>query len=200
MKLEVENINKAFRSSNIISDMSFSINDNEYLCIVGDSGCGKTTLLNIITGMLKPDSGIIKIDDIRVAKRRWSKIRNTTIGYLPCGNSLIESLTIYDNIKCAAKLYNKSDYDISALLKELKIDGITKAHPSEISSGEYKRACFARVLSLDTNFLVLDEPTSNLDSNSAGLIINILNKLSSKKGIIIATHDNRLIQGKSIHL
>lgn len=206
MNIRLENINQNFKNNNIIKDFTIDIKENEYVCIIGKSGCGKTTLLNIISGMLKPTSGNVYIDNKDIfndlKEKQRTKLRNENIGYLNCGNCLIESLTVLENIKFPLEIYNKKvDIDkINNIIDELEISNIKNSYPSQLSSGEYKRVCFARILMLNTNILILDEPTSNLDDNSANIIINIINKFKNKKTIIIATHDKRLMQEKIINL
>lgn len=205
-KLSIRNINKQFNTivneqtivRNVLQGTTFDCVTGDYVCISGDSGCGKTTLLNIITGLLQQDHGEILLDDKPI--KNFNIARNIHLGYLPCGASMVDSLTVHENIELAANLYRKSSVDIDGLLDRLRIRDVSTAKPYEISSGEYKRALFARVLALDTPFIILDEPTSNLDKNSAGIIKDIIDALSKTKGIIISTHDPDLKKGKIIDL
>lgn len=197
MVLSVENVCKSFYKRPICTNISFDLSEGELMHMSGPSGCGKTTLLNLIAGMMKPDQGSICIDHISI--QEIEKLRSNYIGYLPCGNSLLDSLTIEENIQFAAPNCKKEQ--IATILCDLGIDIIKNSYPREISSGEYKRACFARVLALNTPFLVLDEPTSNLDVQSSIKIIDKIKQLSQIKGIIVSTHDKRLIDlGKEISL
>ena len=204
--LSVKAINKQFNTvvdgetitHKVLQGVSFDCSEGDYICISGDSGCGKTTLLNIITGLLKPDFGEVLLDNKPIGDT--SLARNIYFGYLPCGASMIDSLTVYENIELAANLYRKSNFDINGLLERVRIRDISGAKPYEISSGEYKRALFARVIALDTPFLILDEPTSNLDKDSASIIKDIISEASESKGIIISTHDPDLKTGRIIDL
>lgn len=195
MNLEINNITKKFKDKTIIENLSFHLNqdDDFYIYLKGASGSGKTTLLNIIGNMLNADAGDIKIDSKPISELK--DYRTNYVTYLPCGNSLLESLTILENIQYASNCTSSKAYE---LLNKLKLDDIENSYPREISSGEYKRVCFARALAMNTPFYLLDEPTSNLDEKSAEIIVEIINDLAKEKGIIIATHDSRLMNGKEI--
>lgn len=203
--IELKNVNVNFNDRNVLSNINLKIKDKNYICLIGQSGCGKTTLLNVISGMLKPTEGEVIIDsaniydDLNEDKR--TLLRNNTIGYLNYGNSLLESLTIYENVLYPLLIQGgKNDEKIHQILSKLKIDNISNSYPNKISAGEYRRACFARVLALDTKIYLLDEPTSNLDDESAKIIIDIIKQLKKDKTIIIATHDKNLMNGKVIEI
>ena len=197
MKNKIKKVSKSFKKKTIIKDLSFDIDDTGLVCLKGESGSGKTTVLNLISGLLKIDEGSIFIDEKEI--KDIKNLRKDFITYLPCGNSLIESLTIIENINLVSGI---SEEEASRLLSKLKVSSsVYYLYPREISTGEYKRVCFARALAMDTPFYLLDEPTSNLDEESAKILIKEINELSKKKGVIIATHDTRLLKkGKNICL
>ena len=197
MKIKVKKVSKSFKKKTIIKDLSFDIDDTGLVCLKGESGSGKTTVLNLISGLLKIDEGSIFIDGKEI--KDIKNLRKDFITYLPCGNSLIESLTIIENINLVSGI---SEEEASRLLSKLKVSSsVYYLYPREISTGEYKRVCFARALAMDTPFYLLDEPTSNLDEESAKILIKEITELSKKKGVIIATHDSRLLKkGKNICL
>ena len=195
--IRLNNVEKSFNGRTILSNTNIKINDTNHVYLVGTSGKGKTTLLNIIARMLDPDVGTITLNDLPMGK----DVRPNIISYMPCGDTLIESLTVYENL-LLSKRVNLFSYELPELTKrikrilvELKIDNIAKSYPREISSGEYKRVCFARTIIQDGKYLLFDEPTSNLDEESAGLIINMFkNDAFKDKAVIVATHDSRLIE------
>ena len=197
MKIKIKKVSKSFKKKTIIKDLSFEIDDTGLVCLKGESGSGKTTVLNLISGLLKIDEGSIFIDEKEI--KDIKNLRKDFITYLPCGNSLIESLTIIENINLVSGI---SEEEASRLLSKLKVSSsVYYLYPREISTGEYKRVCFARALAMDTPFYLLDEPTSNLDEESAKILIKEITELSKKKGVIIATHDSRLLKkGKNICL
>lgn len=196
MNLRVDNISKKF-GKNGLKETGFLLEQGDYLCITGQSGCGKTTLLNIVSGMLYPDTGDVYLDDKSIfndmKEKERTQLRNHTIGYMMQGNSLIPDLTVWQNIVCPIELTGKraDKTEVEKLLERLGIDNICESYPSEISGGEYRRVLLARILMLDTGILLVDEPTSNLDEKSAVIVREVLNEIHVKKGtsLIVVTHD-----------
>ncbi len=189
MRLDIEKIIKEYNNKKILDNTYFSLEQGEKVCVKGKSGTGKTTLLNICAGMLKPDSGRICVDgkDINYI----SDLRKKLIAFVPCSDVLLDSLTVRENISLVSKR------ECSQILDDLGIGYTAEMYPYKLSTGEYKRALLARAIAQDTPFLILDEPTSNLDDESAEKIIGKLNSLKDK-GILIASHDNRLMEGRVI--
>lgn len=205
MIMRVEQIYKEFLMGRRgMKECSFTVESGEYVSVIGRSGCGKTTLLNVITGMLPPTTGQVYIDNVdiynQLTPEKRTKLRNNKIGYLNYGNCLLENLTIYENIMYPVLIYGRQckGQEIKSIMQELEILDIKNSYPWQISAGEYRRACMGRVLALHTEILVLDEPTSNLDETSADIICQIILGLRQKKGIVIATHDKNLMMGKVI--
>lgn len=200
MRLEAHNISKVF-GQNGLSTVNISLADNQFVCVTGESGCGKTTLLNVLSGMLKPDSGEVEIDGKNIydqmSESERTLLRNDTLGYMAQGNSLIPELTVWQNIVCPLELYGRK-YDkktVSELLDKLGIDNITDSYPSDISGGEYRRALLARVILSDAKLLLVDEPTSNLDEKSAHIVREILYEEFKKgKGLLVVTHDRDILK------
>ena len=197
-RLVVKNAEKHF-GKNGLNPVSFSLNNGEYLCITGESGCGKTTLLNIISGMLRPDSGEILVDSKNIftelCEKERTKLRSTKIGYMMQGNVLIPELDVLNNIRMPAERSGRNidETELQKFLEILHITHILKSYPSEVSGGEYRRVILARTLLLHTDILLADEPTSNLDVNSAEIVRDVLNEYANKNHIlIVSTHDSLL--------
>lgn len=199
MILEAENISKTF-GKNGLPPVDIYLSDARFICVTGESGCGKTTLLNVLSGMLRPDSGQVKINGKNIydsmPEHERTMLRNGTIGYMAQGNSLIPELTVLQNIVCPLELYNRK-YDkkqIHELAQKLGIDRVLNSYPSDISGGEYRRALLARVIASDAELLLVDEPTSNLDENSAHIVREILYEEYKKgKGLLVVTHDRDIL-------
>ena len=199
MTLNAENISKKF-GQNGLAPVSLSISENQFHVVIGESGCGKTTLLNILTGMLSPDSGSVTIDgkniftDMKESERTLP--RHEKISYMTQGITLIPELTVWQNIICPLELSGrKADKkDVNALAQKLGILNILDSFPSEISGGEYRRVLLARCILPDAKLLLVDEPTSNLDEESAAIVREILFEEYQKgKGLLIVTHDRELL-------
>lgn len=195
-EITVKNVEKHF-GRNGLSNTNFSLKQGDYLCITGKSGCGKTTLLNIISGMLKADSGNVILNGNNIYssmnERSRTNLRNKKIGYMMQVNTLIPELDIKNNIRCPLELNGRKAKKecILEIAEKLNISNILKSSPSEISGGEYRRVLLARILIMDPEILIADEPTSNLDEKSAETVREILNEYISDKNhiLIISTHD-----------
>ena len=199
MTLNAENISKKF-GQNGLAPVSLSISENQFHVVIGESGCGKTTLLNILTGMLSPDSGSVTIDgkniftDMKESER--TLLRHEKISYMTQGITLIPELTVWQNIICPLELSERkaNEKDVNALAKKLGIVNILDSFPSEISGREYRRVLLARCILPDAKLLLVDEPTSNLDEESAAIVREILFEEYQKgKGLLIVTHDRELL-------
>jgi len=197
--IEVKNVSRHF-GKNGLDNTSIHVKKGELLGVSGASGCGKTTLLNIISGMLRPESGsvIINGQDIgRLTENKRTALRAGTIGYMMQGSVLLPEFTVIQNIMLTAGIAGKkcSIAQAKELCKELKIYNIINSYPVNISGGEYRRVMLARILSADTPILIADEPTSNLDEESADIVRKKIYDVH-KKGvcIITATHDKKLLE------
>lgn len=196
--LEVKNVEKHF-GKNGLDPVSFSLNNGDYLSVTGQSGCGKTTLLNILSGMLCPDSGEVFIDGKNIftemSEKERTKLRSTKIGYMMQGNVLIPELDILDNIIMPTELSGRAaePSELEKLLDVLHITHILPSNPSEVSGGEYRRVILARTLLLHPSVLLADEPTSNLDVKSAEIVREVLGEYVDENHIlIVSTHDSLL--------
>lgn len=179
--------------------ITFSVQKGQLTGLTGASGCGKTTLLNILTGMLKPDSGSVLIDgtDLQTLRsKELSALRSQKIGYMMQGNVLLPDLTVLQNLLFPAQLAGKKIQKEQAaeIAEKLHISNILTSYPSEISGGEYRRVMLARILLLDTPVLIADEPTSNLDGESAELVREMLTaRREAGVTLLIAAHDSLLL-------
>ena len=197
--ITASNLSKHF-GNNGFGAVSFTVARGQLAGLTGASGCGKTTLLNILTGMLSPDSGTVTVDGVYLQTLRSKEkaaLRSQKIGYMMQGNVLLPDLTVMQNMRFPAQLAGKEPEgkQIRELALKLKISGILDSYPAEISGGEYRRVMLARILLLDTPIIAADEPTSNLDSRSAEIVREILHE-RREKGVtlLIATHDAELLQ------
>jgi putative ABC transport system ATP-binding protein len=204
MDIRLINITKFYKSTqeNYIKSLdgiNIDINYGSYISFVGPSGSGKTTLLNIITGNLKPSSGEVywgKIALTKASDKKISQIRREKFGIVFQDVKFIPELTVMDNILLPLvinyiPIASKKQY-FDNLIESLKLGIIIKKLPSGLSGGEKKKVAIARALITNPEILIADEPTANLDDNSAREIYHIFSNLN-KLGltIVVATHDER---------
>ena len=191
--LELKNINLTYQTlraeTQAIKDVSFKINEGEFVSIVGPSGCGKTTILSMISGLLKPTSG-----DVFIAGEKITKV-STNVGYMLQRDNLFEWLTVYENILIGPKINHKKNCLTKEKLNELILKyglyGFEKSKPAELSGGMRQRVSLIRTLAINPKLLLLDEPFSALDYQTRLSVQNDIYSIikSEKKTAILVTHD-----------
>ncbi len=201
--IKLKNVGKTYtsreREFEALKNVDLSIDRGEYLAIVGKSGSGKSTLLNMITGIDHPTSGSANIAGTELNQLNESDLaswRGQHIGIVFQFFQLIPTLTILENLQLAMEFVNKipaaeQTPRATELLELVGISAQANKMPSALSGGEQQRAAIARALVNDPEILVADEPTGNLDSNTAGLIQQLFRELAKNgKTVIIVTHEN----------
>lgn len=191
--LELSSINLTYQTlkseTEAIKDISFEVDEGEFVSIVGPSGCGKTTILSMISGLLKPTSGKIYLDGNEVTKP------TTNVGYMLQRDNLFEWLSVNKNILLGPKInHNKgclSEEKLGELIEKYGLKGFEKAKPAELSGGMRQRVSLIRTLALNPKLLLLDEPFSALDYQTRISVQNDIYKIikSEKKTAILVTHD-----------
>ena len=186
--LQVIKIGKKYNTINgeieAIKDISFDINEGEFVAIVGTSGCGKSTLLSIISGLLKQSNGEVKYN-----------IDNPVIGYMLQEDALFEHLKIKDNVLLGLKIQNKLNKETKNfalnLVKKYNLEKFIDKKPSELSGGMKQRVALIRTLAINPDILFLDEPFSALDSSTSLLVSDDVYKMIKESGktTIMVTHD-----------
>ena len=200
-KLRAENISKSFISAghkiNVLANISFSINEGQSVGIIGSSGSGKTTFLQILAGLDNADEGNIYFNDINLSAngdKQFNEMRKNLFGYAYQFHYLLDDLTVYENCNLVfkiAKNYNDQSSKILQILDELGISHLRDSYPYMLSGGERQRVAIARAIVHQPRFVIMDEPTGNLDQDNAEIIQDLTIKLSKNHniGIVVATHD-----------
>ncbi len=196
MSIVLKDINKSFGAHVILKDFNLTIEDREMLAIIGESGKGKSTLLNII-GLLEPyQSGGLIFNDIRNPKingKQATILRRKTIGYLFQNFALMENCTVAENLRWALayqSVKNKAEVIAQALKKVNLPSEIMKQKVVELSGGEQQRVAIARLFLKPCDVVLADEPTGSLDPANRDLVISLLHQLNEAgKTIVIVTHD-----------
>lgn len=191
--LRIQNLNKSYGDRKILSDINLDVLENDYISIIGESGGGKSTFLNIIGLLESFDSGRYSFFDHDITtESNTEQLRHDKIGYIFQNYNLIERLNVYDNI-CLPMIYSADKLDEKRLMylaEELNITHLLNARSADLSGGEKQRVAIARALLTDPPLILADEPTGNLDEENALIVFNIFDKLhASGKTIIVVTHD-----------
>ena len=192
--IEFQNVSFSFKGNKVLDDASFSIKKNGINTIVGPSGVGKTTIIDLLLKIYEPESGNIIIDGIDISKISKKNLRDS-ISFLP-QELLIMNTNIFENIN----LYEKS-ISKKSLIKELENINIEVSMSASenigygginLSGGQKQKINILRTILKDSDFIIFDEPTNNLDQDSISTFIDQLNKIKGKKTILIITHSNKL--------
>ena len=201
--LELKNIKKTYKtvSSNVhaLKGISLKFRKSEFVSILGESGCGKTTLLNIIGGLDRYTSGDLIINGKSTKQftdRDWDSYRNYSVGFIFQSYNLIGHQNILSNVELALTISGVSkkerrDRAIDAL-KQVGLKDKIYYKPSELSGGQMQRVAIARALVNDPDIILADEPTGALDSKTSVDIMNLLKKVSKDKLVIMVTHNDEL--------
>ena len=209
--LELKNISKIYHtqgfSQKALDGVSISFRENEFVSILGQSGGGKTTLLNIIGGLMRYDEGDLIINGRSTKKftdKDWDYYRNVRIGFIFQSYNLISHQSVLDNVILSLTLSNKDtanmkDKAIKALERVGLKDHIHKK-PSELSGGQMQRVAIARALVNDPQILLADEPTGALDSETSLAIMDLLKEIAKDKLVIMVTHNQSLAEKYSTRI
>lgn len=185
---------KKSKKVNALEDFSIEVSKGEFILIKGESGCGKTTLLLTLAGMLKPTSGEISImgnNIYNLSENRRTKFRSDHFGFVFQSFHLIPYLSVLENIKVGKTNNKKSESDIVNVTKELGICDRLDHVPDELSAGEKQRTALARALISNPDIIFADEPTGNLDPKTGEEVIELLKRYNSKGGtVVMVTHSN----------
>ncbi len=186
------------RHFDAVSKVDVDLCPGEVGVLMGRSGCGKTTLLNMLAGLLVPTEGTVLVcgtDVYALDDAGLARFRNETIGVVPQGNTLLHSLSVVENVALPLRMYARnggSEMRARAwdLLVALGVETLADAYPAELSGGEAKRVCIARALVCQPRVVLADEPTADLDDGNTELVLQML-KQTARNGaaVLIATHE-----------
>ena len=201
--IEAKNIYKSYGNGNnilpVLKKISFEIKERDFVTVVGPSGIGKSTLLNIIGTLDKPDSGSIQFDGLDLSKlndNQLSDLRLNMIGFIFQFHHLIPEFNVIDNVIMPNLIAEKKPNYLMAkdLLDHVQIVDKINSFPSQLSGGEKARVAVARALMNNPKIILADEPTGNLDAENAERLIDLLLKVKEEfdQTIVLSTHNKKL--------
>ncbi|MBP3799015.1 MAG: ABC transporter ATP-binding protein [Ruminococcus sp.] len=198
--VEFKNVRKTYKTGEVeihaLRDASFEIEKGEFCVIVGASGAGKTTILNILGGMDTLTSGSVKLDGKEIStlgKKDLTAYRRYDIGFVFQFYNLVQNLTAKENVELAAQIC-KDPLDAEQVLKQVGLGERMKNFPAQLSGGEQQRVAIARALAKNPKLLLCDEPTGALDYNTGKAVLKLLQDTCRKNGmtVVVITHNSAL--------
>jgi len=191
--IELENISKTYGNNTVLKQVNLHIQEGEVFSLLGPNGSGKTTLLRIMAGIEKPTSGEMRFKGAKVGDGNLNDLRlKTTMVFQ---KTALFNTSVYKNIAYGLRLRERSkketDQKVREVLKTVKLEGYEKRPAKKLSGGEQQRVALARALALDTEVLLLDEPTANVDPKNVSIIEDVLSWVNREKKttMVVATHN-----------
>lgn len=205
--IQTSKLNKIYNETVVpvhaVKDVSLEFKQGEFTAIIGPSGCGKTTLLNLIGGLDSTTNGNVIIDGTNITKLKPREIidfRLKNIGFVFQAYNLVPVLTAKENVEFIMQLQgtnsNKIEERVKILFEQIGLEDRMNDRPGKMSGGQQQRVAVARALASKPKFVLADEPTANLDSNSTNNLLDIMQKLNESENttFIFSTHDSRVIK------
>lgn len=209
--VQIKNLNKSYRRGDqiipVLKDITFDIDEGEFLALMGPSGSGKTTLLNLIAGIDKAESGSILVGGVDITALSETELaswRAFNVGFIFQFYNLIPVLTAFENVEFPLLLSGLSKGErrehVEMALKLVNLEDRMKHYPSQLSGGQEQRVAIARAIVTDPEILVADEPTGDLDRESAREVLDLMDRLNLELGktIVIVTHDPKAAEKANV--
>jgi putative ABC transport system ATP-binding protein len=194
-------LSKKYGDLEVVKGVSLAVNEGDFVCLVGKSGCGKTTLLSLLSGLEKPTRGRVNLDGREITTSSEDELalfRRDNVGFIFQSFNLIPTLSAWENVALPLFPLKMTNEDrrkrATELLEKMELGHRIEHLPSALSGGEKQRVAIARALINHPKIIFADEPTGNLDSSTGEAIMGILNKLHSEEGvaILMVTHEDEL--------
>lgn len=193
--VEIKNVNKHFGEKRLFDNFSCDIEQGDFVVITGASGCGKTTLLNMIGGLEPVTSGKISVAGVEITNQKNLQIYyRDIVGFVFQNFGLVEQKTVEENLKMIHKK-GKTEVSVQEALRSVGMEKALKQKVYSLSGGEQQRIALARLRLKNCQLILADEPTGSLDRKNGQLVMKILHQMNAEgKTVIMVTHDESLIQ------
>ena len=189
--LEIIDLSKTYDTKEAVRDISFKVNENEIIGILGPNGCGKTTTIGMILGLLKPTKGKVLINGIEIEKQRVELLKE--LNFISPYIELPKKLTVKQNLEVYGRLYDVKELGIKIdyLCEKLRLNEFINKITGELSSGQKNRVSLAKSIINDPSVLLLDEPTASLDPETGDFVRSFLEEYQKEKktSILLASHN-----------
>jgi len=202
--IQLENVSYTYRKGFGLANIDFTIDEGEFVFLIGPTGSGKSTLLNLLYMEIFPESGRVtigKFDSDSIKKRQIPALRRT-IGIISQNYYLLDDRNLFENVALPLHVIGHSQNNIAdvveEVLEEVGLTGLEDHYPQELSGGEQQRACLARALIKDPEIILADEPTGNLDPVTSFDLIKLLEEINSEgTTVFMASHNYSLIKSRN---
>lgn len=183
--IEVRNLDFSYEKTPVLSNVNFSVNQGDFLAIIGPNGGGKSTLMKLIVGLLKPSAGEVRVFGEKVPSKKVS------LGYVPqnTNGNLEFPITVEETVATGLPHFRPDPPKVRELLETVRMEAFLKRRLGELSGGERQRVLIARALASEPQILFLDEPSSNIDAKGQEDLYGLLAQLNAKMTIVIVSHD-----------
>jgi len=199
--LSFENVEFAYNNQPVFTDLNFRLENNEFALMIGKSGIGKSTLLQLIYMNIKPSSGVVRVGqyDSKTIKPKHIPLLRRKLGVIFQDFKLLQDRNVYDNLAYVLEVTNTSRRDIKRMINNA-LNDVGLSHkslnmPDKLSGGEQQRVAIARAIINEPILVLADEPTGNLDPETSGEILDILKRINQKgTAVLVATHNYDLVK------
>lgn len=190
--LEIRNVGFSYGNTAVLSDVNLAVPAGDFLAIVGPNGGGKTTLLRLAVGLLKPSSGTVRLFGEKVPTRKVS------VGYVSqnTNRNLAFPITVEETVATGLPGYKANPEKVRESLETVKMGSFAKRKLGELSGGERQRVLIARAVAADPKILFLDEPSSHIDVKGQGDLYELLSVLNERMTIVMVSHDKAILSGR----
>ena len=197
-RIELKHIDKFYGSNHVLRDINLTIEDGDFMTLLGPSGCGKTTTLRVVSGLEKPQNGIILMDGkeiVNAAEASFAPPSKRNLNLVFQSYALWPHMTVFDNVAFGLRIRKENSETIAkkvaSALDRMQIGEFAKRYPTELSGGQQQRVAIARAISTHPPIIMADEPTGALDSRTGHEVLGFLQQLNKEGStVILITHDN----------